>query len=223
MVEESPPDKPSEAYEYTRNRGFLTEADRKYLVGDSEIEPRSHSERQARARIRDRVYHAFLDMVLVENELESRDRDQIFERLEGDTPRILSRMSSILAEAGLFHGGKDFVQYVIREGVRRGVEQQTDLPSEMGVFVQATLEIELRSSDEQASIKRRIVDKLKRGEGLASLDSEEWVTFVRTLERADRGGLRQLEVAYLEQQEKEWGEKFDWFRQKTREEEQDEE
>ena len=61
-----------------RPRGFLTEADRQFLRGESEIESQSHSERKARERIRNRIFHAFIDFSLVAQFLEDRDRKQIF-------------------------------------------------------------------------------------------------------------------------------------------------
>jgi hypothetical protein len=61
-----------------RVRGFLTETDRRFLRGKSEIEPHSHSERKARERIRNRIFNAFLDFSLVFRFFEERDREQIF-------------------------------------------------------------------------------------------------------------------------------------------------
>jgi hypothetical protein len=59
-------------------RGFLTEADRSYLRGESDIEPKSNSERHVRQRIRDRTVHALIDFSLVFGGLEERDREQLF-------------------------------------------------------------------------------------------------------------------------------------------------
>lgn len=63
----------------TRPRGILTEADRRYLTGQSDIKPRSHSERRARERIRERTVNAFLDLSLIERHLEERDRKLVFD------------------------------------------------------------------------------------------------------------------------------------------------
>lgn len=60
-----------------RDRGVLTTADRKYLCGESEIEPQTHSERRARERIRNRVKNAVLDFKILLRHFEDRDRELI--------------------------------------------------------------------------------------------------------------------------------------------------
>lgn len=60
-----------------RERGILTDSDRSYLLGLSDIEPSSQSERNTRARIRKRVQHALIDFTLLVENLEERDLDQI--------------------------------------------------------------------------------------------------------------------------------------------------
>jgi hypothetical protein len=101
-----------------RERGILTESDRRYLLGLSEIEPSSQSERNARARIRRRVQHALIDFTLLVENLEERDLDQILrgnnldsedrERLNEalfDVVALISRTEhpprQVLYEAGL--------------------------------------------------------------------------------------------------------------------------
>lgn len=74
---------PEDWYKYDpwkpdRRRGILTKADREYLCGESDLEPRSHGERRARERIRERTRHAILDFSILVRQLEERDREQIF-------------------------------------------------------------------------------------------------------------------------------------------------
>lgn len=60
-------------------RGILSKSDRKYLLGDSDIEPKSQSERNARSRIRDRLRAALRDFELLSDpgRFPDRDLDQI--------------------------------------------------------------------------------------------------------------------------------------------------
>lgn len=63
-----------------RPTGILSEQDRKYLLDhpDSEIEPKSEQERNIRRRIRQKCKQAILDFSILFNQLENRDREQIF-------------------------------------------------------------------------------------------------------------------------------------------------
>jgi hypothetical protein len=62
-----------------RDRGILTPADRAYLRGEADLST-VQSERNARARIRDRVYEATLDFELLVEGLSERDRRLVFEK-----------------------------------------------------------------------------------------------------------------------------------------------
>lgn len=59
-----------------RKRGILTESDRKYLLGETELN--GQSERNKRLKIRERAIQSMLDVVLLMEELEKRDEEQIF-------------------------------------------------------------------------------------------------------------------------------------------------
>ncbi len=62
-----------------RDRGILSPADRAFLRGETEYES-IQSERNARARIRERIYQALLDFELLMERLETHDRELIFEK-----------------------------------------------------------------------------------------------------------------------------------------------
>ena len=62
-----------------RPRGVLSQRDREYLVGESDIEPKTQSERNVRGTIRERVKNALLDFTLLLSHLPPRDRRQIFD------------------------------------------------------------------------------------------------------------------------------------------------
>ena len=63
----------------TRPRGILSQRDREYLVGTSDIEQKTQKERNIRGDIRTRVKHALIDFTLLMNHLSPRDRQQIFD------------------------------------------------------------------------------------------------------------------------------------------------
>lgn len=61
-----------------RPRGILSPADRRYLRGETNYEDAS-SERKARMRIRERVRHALMDLPLLLEHLDERDRKQLLD------------------------------------------------------------------------------------------------------------------------------------------------
>lgn len=66
-----------------RGRGVLSSADRSYLRGEATFS-NVQSERNARARIRDRTYDAMLDFELLVERLSERDRRLVFEKRFGE-------------------------------------------------------------------------------------------------------------------------------------------
>ncbi|SDF75960.1 hypothetical protein SAMN04488067_10856 [Halorubrum xinjiangense] len=63
--------------EIDRERGILSPADREYLRGEREFSG-AQAERNARARIRDRVFAATFDLELLVDALSDRDRELVF-------------------------------------------------------------------------------------------------------------------------------------------------
>jgi hypothetical protein len=66
-----------------RNRGILSEADRRYLRGETTYAS-IQAERNARARIRDRVYESVRDFELLVEHLSERDCDLVFGKRYGE-------------------------------------------------------------------------------------------------------------------------------------------
>lgn len=62
-----------------RERGFLGETGKEFLLGVSDVDPESQHARNIRARIRKRTMNAMLDFDILNQHLQERDRDQIFE------------------------------------------------------------------------------------------------------------------------------------------------
>lgn len=78
-----------------RDRGILTPTDREFLLGESEIESKSQSERNARARIRKRLRNAVLDFPILLEHLEDRDLKQVFD------PDVLWHEIDVAIPAGI--------------------------------------------------------------------------------------------------------------------------
>lgn len=73
MVREQDP------YKADRPRGVLSKRDRRYLIGESDdIEPHSQRERNVRVDIRERLWNALLDFVIIRDRMQDRDLDQVF-------------------------------------------------------------------------------------------------------------------------------------------------
>ncbi|MFC7071861.1 hypothetical protein ACFQJ7_10475 [Halovenus rubra] len=66
-----------------RDRGILSPSDREYLHGEAEFSS-VQAERNARARIRDRLYESTYDFELLVEQLADRDRGLVFEKRLGD-------------------------------------------------------------------------------------------------------------------------------------------
>lgn len=78
MVEEKSPETAD------RPQGLLNRRYRRYLLGESDIEPRTQAERDIRMNIRQRLYNGLLDFVLVYQHIEQRDIGMALDELEGD-------------------------------------------------------------------------------------------------------------------------------------------
>jgi len=102
-----------------RARGVLTDADRAFLRGDRELSS-VQAERNARARMRTRVYDALLDFEVLVEHLDSRDVELVFGKRadEADGAEAFDAFASTVAflYRGLEHTDLDF-ETVLREGV----------------------------------------------------------------------------------------------------------
>lgn len=91
-----------------RPRGILNTRDREYLLGESDIEPRSQRERERRSDIRERAWNGLLDLQLLANELEDRDLQQLLPNREAtDSSDESARETAAYFQAmvGLFSFG----------------------------------------------------------------------------------------------------------------------
>lgn len=101
-----------------RGRGVLSAADRAYLRGETTLAS-VQSERNTRARIRERLYDALLDFEVLVEHLPERDLDLVFEkRVQADGTEAFDGLVSALAllYRGIGRTDLDF-ETVLREGV----------------------------------------------------------------------------------------------------------
>lgn len=88
-------------YYVDRPDAMLTQRERRYLAGESDIEPKSQEERGIRQAIRDRVRESILDFRILREQLEERDREKIFSKTVGvgtNPEEFYERTSSSPAE-----------------------------------------------------------------------------------------------------------------------------
>lgn len=101
-----------------RDRGILSPADRAYLRGEADLAS-VQSERNARARIRDRVRDGLLDFELLVEHLSERDRGLVFEeRLDAEGTAAFDALVSAVAFLYAGVGDTDLTfETVLSEGV----------------------------------------------------------------------------------------------------------
>jgi hypothetical protein len=109
-----------------RKRGILSQADRAYLRGEADLAT-VQSERNARARIRDRIYDGILDFELLVGELSDHDRELVFEKRMAETEGTEVFDALVSALAFLYQGTGDTeldFETVLKEGIN--VAEATD-------------------------------------------------------------------------------------------------
>lgn len=101
-----------------RDRGILTPADRAYLRGEADLGS-VQAERNARARIRDRLHEGLLDFELLVEHLSERDRQLVFgDRLDAKGTDAFDALVSTVAflYAGIDETAVDF-ETILSEGI----------------------------------------------------------------------------------------------------------
>ena len=104
-----------------RGRGVLSPADREFLRGDRDLSS-VQAERNARARIRGRVYDALLDFEVLVEQLEDRDRELVFGKRASDADGTEAFDGFVATLAFLYRGLAETdlaFDTVLREGVNR--------------------------------------------------------------------------------------------------------
>lgn len=170
-----------------RGRGIINSRERTYLRGESDIEPGSADERAIRAAIRDHVTNAIKDFWILDDHLDERDREQIFDlpTLEGDPDSwdtemgdwtryqegLMSMIAFVYRETAGRDGSYAFPR-LLEGGVQRG-ETEPAVTDHRNVRV--TFEVEDPYSLDE------LAEKLETA-GVDALDETELRAFVRGLQ-----------------------------------------
>lgn len=138
--------------ESDRPRGILSPADRKFLLGEADLES-EQSRYDARYRIRRRVRNALLDFTLLLEHLEARDRDQVFDppadRREAVTDGVVDALAFLyLGMAAYDVPRREFFREAIRRAERRRGED--------GSLVTVRFDVQHPSRDRLEWILRRV-------------------------------------------------------------------
>lgn len=137
-----------------RPRGMLNERERRYLLGQADIEPRSQTERDIRATIRSRVRHALFDFALLFDCMADRDLSQVFDPRADDAAEVRTAIEDTLGF--VYRATIDFhppFQYLAKEGIQRAEEQHFDR------HVTATLDVEATAPIDQAAIEQKMAQQ----------------------------------------------------------------
>lgn len=143
--------------ERERERGVLSPADRDYLRGESDLAS-VQSERNTRARVRERVYHAVLDFELLVEHLSETDRRLVFEEYFDEVDGTEAFDALVSAVAFLYRGTTDTdldFESVLHEAINVAEAKRNRA---------ATVEFDLTFHALSADQLRR---KLERGETLS--------------------------------------------------------
>lgn len=143
--------------EIHRDRGFLTEADRAYLLGETEMDHEG-SKRNAEARIRQRVTDALLDFDLLVHVLPTKDRRQVFERATSDDELVDGVTATVaFVYLGLKEHGIDFADVLV-PAVRSAEEAYAADQLKANVSVDVTFEVEANVESTHEGIETRLAD-----------------------------------------------------------------
>lgn len=172
-----------------RPRGIFSTADREYLLGESDIKPKTQAERNRRARIRERLTQSLLDFALV-SEIEMRDRRRVFERQDdskAESDRMSALHQSIMDLLGFLYqelGQDSDTAMSFEECLRTGIlrtrfrseTMQTVTPGDVTFEVEEPEEIDIDS----------VAMRLSEG-GLDALSDGELRTMLRLLAEEREG------------------------------------
>lgn len=141
-----------------RPRGILNERERCYLFGQADIEPRSQTERDIRATIRNRLRHAIYDFALLFDHLEDRDIEQVFDPRADDGAELRTAIEDTL---GFFYRATiNFhppFQYLAKEGIQRAEQAHFDR------YVTATIDVEATAPIDPTAIEQKMADRQAQG------------------------------------------------------------
>lgn len=136
-----------------RPRGIFSPRDRKYLLGQSDIEKGTQYERDIRADIRERMWNSLIDFYMLWEYVEDRDFQQTFDPTPRGSENVadlaLARDTGIIYALGVFY---------------RIAEQGDDIPGtqDFATYLQAGVRMvyaeRLRTEDDQLWSRPPVVD-----------------------------------------------------------------
>jgi hypothetical protein len=156
-----------DATDPSRPRGILNERERRYLLGQADVDAKSQSERDIRATIRNRLRHAIYDFALLFYQLEDRDIEQVFRARGEDVAELrtaVEEMVGFVYRATInFH--PPFHQ-LAKEGIQRA--EQTHF----GRYVKATIDVEPTSPVDPSAIREKMAQQRRQG---LSPEEANWI------------------------------------------------
>lgn len=169
-----------------RPRGILNERERRYLLGQTEIVPKSQAERDVRATIRERLTHAVYDLALLFEHLEDRDLEQVFDPRADDVAQLRTAIEDTVGF--LYRATIDFhppFPYLAREGIQRAEQTHFDR------YVKATIDVEPTAPIDPAVIRQKM-----KGERTGRLTPDEAMWIAETIIEADQFSFADLDEAH---------------------------
>jgi hypothetical protein len=179
----------------TRPRGILNERERRYLLGQTDIEPRSQPERDIRATIRTRVKHAIYDFALLFDQLEDRDIEQVVTPRGDDVGALRTAIEDTL---GFFYRATiNFhppFPYLAKEGIQRAEQAHFDR------YVKATIDVEATAPVDPEVIKEKMEQQRTQ-----DLTVEEAAWIAETITESGAFSFTDLEQAHEQVRERQAG------------------
>lgn len=179
----------------SRPRGILNDRERRYLLDQAEIEPRSQPERDIRATIRNRVTHAIYDFALLFDHLEDRDIEQVFNPRGDDVAELRTAIEDTLGF--VYRATINFhppFPYLAKEGIQRAEQTHFDR------YVKATIDVEPTAPVDPAVIKEKVEEQRPQ-----DLTVEEATWIAETIVDADDFAFTDLAQAHEQVRERQAG------------------
>jgi hypothetical protein len=181
----------------SRPRGILNERERRYLLGQADIEPRSQTERDIRATIRTRLRHALFDFALLFDHMADRDISQVFDPRAEDSGAMRTAIENTI---GFFYRATiDYhppFHYLAKEGIQRAEQQHFDR------YVQATVDVEATAPIDPDRIREKMM-----GDREERLTPEEAMWIAETTVASGDIGFDDLAQAHEQVREQRAGQK----------------
>ena len=185
----------SQTLDPARPRGLLNERERRYLLGLTEIEPRSQPERDIRATIRNRLRHGIYDVALLFDQLEDRDIEQVFNPRGDDIGELRTALEDTIGF--LYRATINFhppFHQLAKEGIQRAEQHHFDR------YVRATIDIEATAPIDPTTIEQKMT-----GDREERLTPEEALWIAETVVESGAFAFDELDEAHKVLRERQSG------------------